>query len=63
MLVDLPEYPRFSAQYTLCAQDVAALQRVFSHDLINALEGIEAGAWKDLAPGSLPIIITGRRRS
>ncbi len=38
VLVELPEHPRFSAQFTLCAQDIAALQHVFSHDLINALE-------------------------
>jgi hypothetical protein len=50
MLVELPEYPRFSAQYTLCAQDIAALQRVFSHDLINALERCRGWCMEGLGP-------------
>jgi hypothetical protein len=50
MLVELPEYPRFSAQYTLSAQDVAALQRVFSHDLINALERRRGWCLEGLGP-------------
>ena len=50
MLVELTEYPRFSAQYTLSAQDVAALQRVFSHDLINALERRRGWCLEGLGP-------------
>jgi hypothetical protein len=50
MLVDVPEYPQFSAQYTLYAQDIAALQRVFSHDLIGALERRRGWCVEGLGP-------------
>jgi hypothetical protein len=49
-LVELPEHPRFSAQYTLCTQDLAALQSVFSHDLINALERRRGWCLEGLGP-------------
>ena len=50
VLVELPEHPRFSAQFTLCAQDIAALQHVFSHDLINALERRRGWCLEGLGP-------------
>jgi hypothetical protein len=50
VLVELPEHPRFSAQYTLCAQDVAALQGVFSHDLINGMERRRGWCMEGLGP-------------
>jgi hypothetical protein len=38
MRFELPEQPRFTAWYTLYAQDSTSLQRVFSHAVVNALD-------------------------
>jgi hypothetical protein len=50
VLVELPEHPRFCAHYNLFAQDIAALEPVFSHALINALERRRGWCLEGLGP-------------